>query len=151
MDYPDSKGWITKSRRPLTRQELDAQESGDLGVSRTEDQYVKLAEMFNDPLLSVKITSRLFVCFWKKWTLLLSHITTTMVVTRSNMSESGNGGVLILHNLVIETGTGLSLRCRASEMCSQLFVAQIKRLVRLSRWGEHSHVLVGAKVYIIIH
>ena len=33
MDYPDAKGWITKSRRPLTRQELDAQESGDLGVS----------------------------------------------------------------------------------------------------------------------
>ena len=60
MDYPDAKGWITKSRRPLTRQELDAQESGDLGVSRSEDPYVQLAEMFNDPLLPVKNAACLY-------------------------------------------------------------------------------------------
>jgi len=54
MDYPDAQKWIALSRRSLTREELDAQQSGDSEIAATADPYVQLAELYNDPALPVR-------------------------------------------------------------------------------------------------
>ena len=54
MDNPDAQKWIALSRRPLTREELDAQQSGDSEVAATADPYLQLAELYNDPVLPVR-------------------------------------------------------------------------------------------------